>query len=226
MIFLRENLAFRGGTAIHKLYLNPTPRYSEDIDLVQIKEGAIGDILDRIDKVIDFFEEKRKVKQKKSNNTIVYRFTSEYEEIPLKLKIEINCKEHFSVLDWKKFPFEVKNEWFSGKADITTYNLNELLGTKLRALYQRKKGRDLFDLYYAHQNAEIDYDEIIHCYNEYMKFVVEKPPTKKQFLLNLEEKQKNLNFSGDMEGLIRLGLDYNQEEAFEWLKNELIVHVK
>lgn len=34
--FLRENLAFRGGTALHKLYLSPQPRYSEDIDLVQI----------------------------------------------------------------------------------------------------------------------------------------------------------------------------------------------
>jgi len=35
--FLAENLAFRGGTALHKLYLQPQPRYSEDIDLVQIK---------------------------------------------------------------------------------------------------------------------------------------------------------------------------------------------
>lgn len=31
--FLRGNLTFRGGTALHKLYLNPAPRYSEDIDL-------------------------------------------------------------------------------------------------------------------------------------------------------------------------------------------------
>ncbi|MBZ0242481.1 MAG: nucleotidyl transferase AbiEii/AbiGii toxin family protein, partial [Bacteroidales bacterium] len=28
--FLRENLAFRGGTALHKLYLTPASRYSED----------------------------------------------------------------------------------------------------------------------------------------------------------------------------------------------------
>jgi predicted nucleotidyltransferase component of viral defense system len=35
--FLAENLAFRGGTALHKLYLQPQPRYSEDIDLVQKK---------------------------------------------------------------------------------------------------------------------------------------------------------------------------------------------
>ncbi|MEZ4968447.1 MAG: nucleotidyl transferase AbiEii/AbiGii toxin family protein [Flavobacteriaceae bacterium] len=42
--FLRENLAFRGGTALHKLYLHPAPRYSEDIDLVQIKE-ALSNLL-------------------------------------------------------------------------------------------------------------------------------------------------------------------------------------
>ena len=31
--FLADSFAFRGGTALHKLYLHPQPRYSEDIDL-------------------------------------------------------------------------------------------------------------------------------------------------------------------------------------------------
>src|SRR6056297_2998546 len=204
--FLKENLAFRGGTALHKLYLHPAPRYSEDIDLVQITEGAIGDIIDKLDQVIDFFEIKKKVKQKANNNTIVYRFTSEHEEIPLKLKIEINCREHFNVLDLNKIDHKIENDWFSGKAEIVTYQLNELLGTKLRALYQRKKGRDLFDLYYANQNAELDLDQIITCYNEYMSFVVEKPPSKKEFLANIELKEKDPVFLGDMEALLRNGL--------------------
>jgi hypothetical protein len=39
--FLASQLAFRGGTALHKLYLSPQPRYSEDIDLVQITPGPI-----------------------------------------------------------------------------------------------------------------------------------------------------------------------------------------
>ena len=39
--FLASQLAFRGGTALHKLYLQPQPRYSEDIDLVQITPGPI-----------------------------------------------------------------------------------------------------------------------------------------------------------------------------------------
>lgn len=46
--FLREYLAFRGGTALHKLYLKPAPRYSEDIDLVQIKAGPVKPIMRRI----------------------------------------------------------------------------------------------------------------------------------------------------------------------------------
>ena len=70
----------------------------------------------------------------------LYRFTSENEEIRMRLKIEISCKEHFNVLGWMDFPFKIKNEWFSGETQIRTYNLNKLLGTKWRALYQRSKG--------------------------------------------------------------------------------------
>ncbi len=214
--FLKENLAFRGGTALHKLYLHPAPRYSEDIDLVQIKEGPIKPILKRLDEVIDFFEEERVVKVKANNNTILYRFTSET-STRLRLKIEINCREHFNLFDWEPFPFKVESEWFKEESEITTYKLEELLGTKLRALYQRKKGRDLFDLYYAHQHAEVDWDQVLHCYEEYMKFVEGKPPTAKQFMLNLEEKKTSDLFLGDMEGLLRTGIKYDQYAAFEWI---------
>lgn len=194
----------------------------EDIDLVQIKEGPIKPILKRIDKVITFFEEERVIKVKANNNTILYRFNSEYfPDTRLRLKLEINCREHFNLLGRNAFPFSLESEWFSGICNITTYPLDELLGTKLRALYQRKKGRDLFDLYYANQHAKLDYDRIIHCYNEYMKFVVGKPPTQKEFLLNMEQKKKSAHFSGDMEGLLNPNLKYNQEEAFEWLEQSL-----
>ncbi len=46
--FIRERLAFRGGTALHKLYLAPAARYSEDIDLVQRRPEGIGPTFDRI----------------------------------------------------------------------------------------------------------------------------------------------------------------------------------
>lgn len=222
--FINETLAFRGGTALHKLYLNPSPRYSEDIDLVQIKPGPIKPIMKRIGELLDYFKEDRITKQKRSNNTIIYRFNSSYfAEERLRLKIEINCREHFSILGWKKFPFVMKNEWFSGQAEITTYELDELLGTKLRALYQRKKGRDLFDLFYAQHKTKIDYNKILRCYYRYIEFSTgKKPPTRKQFIRNMEEKMSDPEFKGDMEGLLRQGIDYNQNKAFEWLFENII----
>lgn len=66
--------------------------------------------------------------------------------VQIRLKVEINCFEHFNVLGLTKIPLKVENSWFTGEAELTTYHFEELLGTKLRALYQRKKGRDLFDL--------------------------------------------------------------------------------
>jgi len=224
--FLRENLAFRGGTALHKLYLNPAARYSEDIDLVQIKPGPIKPIMERIGEVVTFFEEKRVTQVRGHGAKALYRFTSEYEEIRMRLKLEINCKEHFNVLDWVDFPFEVASEWFSGKAEIRTYNINELLGTKLRALYQRSKGRDLFDLDYSRRNNDLNIEQIINCFKEYTSFATgKKPPSKKEFLLNIEEKENSAEFIGDMEALLRPEVKYNQSEAFSWLKTELIERI-
>lgn len=68
---------FRGGTAFHKLYLKPQARYSENIDLVQIKEESIGPILDRLRENLLFLGDKPKREQSKHNNTLFYRFESE-----------------------------------------------------------------------------------------------------------------------------------------------------
>jgi predicted nucleotidyltransferase component of viral defense system len=45
---IKNNLAFRGGTALHKLYVQPAARYSEDIDLVQIAAAPIGEMINEI----------------------------------------------------------------------------------------------------------------------------------------------------------------------------------
>ncbi|MYH43579.1 MAG: nucleotidyl transferase AbiEii/AbiGii toxin family protein [Acidimicrobiaceae bacterium] len=45
--------------------------------------------------------------------------------------------------------FAVDSPWFSGSAGVATYALEELAATKIRALFQRRKGRDLFDLWLA-----------------------------------------------------------------------------
>jgi len=50
---ISESVAFRGGTALHKLYFTPPGRYSEDIDLVQRHAEPIGALVDEIRAVLD-----------------------------------------------------------------------------------------------------------------------------------------------------------------------------
>jgi predicted nucleotidyltransferase component of viral defense system len=220
---LRESLAFRGGTALHKLYLQPQIRYSEDIDLVQIRPGPINPILKRIRERLSFMGSKRTVKQHIHNNTIVYRFETEIQPIiNMRLKIEINTREHFDVLGMKLIPYQVKNGWFSGECNLNCYELEELLGTKLRALYQRRKGRDLFDIYWALSNHKIDEEKVIRCYKTYMKHSVKQPPTQKQFLANIEEKMTDIEFTQDIHIILKQGVDYNNETAWSLVKEKLI----
>lgn len=223
---IRTSLAFRGGTALHKLFLKPQARYSEDIDLVQISDGAIGPVLKRIREKLNFLGTKRRVNQKEHNNTIIYRFDSEIPPvINMRLKIEINCREHFNVLGLKEIPLRVKNSWFSGDCVIQSYEIEELLGTKLRALYQRKKGRDLFDLYWAFANHTVDSDKLIACYKQYMSSSVDQPPTQKLFLINMEEKMADKEFTDDIHVILRPGIEYTNEKAYEIVKTELLERI-
>lgn len=213
--FLSEELAFRGGTALNKLYLLPQPRYSEDIDLVQIKPAPIKPIIVAIQKVLSYLG-KCSVEQKRNNNTLKFRIDSEIPPIQkIRLKIEINCREHFSVLPLEKVLFSVENQWFSDSAELITYNLNELVGTKLRALYQRRKGRDLFDLYRALKSGLINPDVSIECYKRYISTPPNVIPTQKEFFKNLEDKMKEEDFLTDTTLLLRPEEDFSPEEAFE-----------
>ena len=49
-----------------------------------------------------------------------------------------------------------------------------------------------------------------------------KLPTRKQFLLNIEEKQNDQNFTGDIEALLRKEIKYDIDKAFAWLKDNII----
>jgi predicted nucleotidyltransferase component of viral defense system len=223
--YIASHLAFRGGTTLHKLYLQPQQRYSEDIDLVQITAEPISETISRIRKVLSFLGEP-KVKQKAHNNTLIFRFNSEIPPVvPLRLKVEINCREHFTVLGLTQHDFNVNNQWFSDSCKITTYHLDELLGTKLRALYQRRKGRDLFDLRRGISTQIINIENIIRCYREYIGFVVDNPPSQKEYLQNMELKMQDEEFLNDTNLLLRSNEIYNPHESWDLVKNQLILRL-
>jgi hypothetical protein len=136
--------------------------------------------------------------------------------------VEVNCREHFSVLGYRDSPFSIDTRWFNSSAKIQTYKLEELLGTKLRGLYQRKKGRDLYDLYKAFILSNPNPDDILTCYASYLSFNKTKSPTKKQFVNNLKEKLLDKVFIGDTASLLRPGEEYVPEEAFDIVRKNLL----
>lgn len=223
--FLQQELAFRGGTALHKIYLRPQPRYSEDIDLVQIHAGGIKPIMDHLRDALSFLGEP-KTKCTPMSNKLIFRVEPEDSAIStIRIKLEINCREHFHVFPWNPITYEVKSSWFSGKCVITTYQLDELLGTKLRALYQRRKGRDLFDLYTALQHGVYNRESILTSFCRYMKASAGSIPSRKEFILNMEEKMQSPDFLADTVPILLPGISYDPKQAFETVQETLIVHI-
>lgn len=219
---IAEALAFRGGTALYKLHLVPAARYSEDIDLVQTRPGGIGEVLDAIHDALDPWLGKPKWKQTEGRVTLSYRFESE--EVPpigLKLKIEINSREHFSVYGLKNHPFEVRSGWFKGAADLRTFELDELLGTKLRALYQRKKGRDLFDLSLALQRPDVSPGRVAEVFTKYMEADGSKV-TRAMFEQNLARKRDDPTFTADLAPLLAAGQTWDPSAALDRVSEALV----
>jgi hypothetical protein len=68
----------------------------------------------------------------------------------------------------KPYPFEVDNDWYQGKTEIVSFEPEELLGTKLRALLQRRKNRDLFDLHQGFRHLDLNPDKIVACFEYYL----------------------------------------------------------
>ena len=167
---LSKTLVFRGGTALHKLYLKPAYRYSEDIDLVQIEPGPIGPVFDAIRELLTPWLGEPKRKQGKDIVTLTFTTESEIPPVEsLRLKIEINAREHFHAMDLEEMPYGVSSNWFQAQCRIRTYCLEELLGTKMRALYQRRKGRDLYDLWLGLEIGQADPGGIVQCFQKYMQ---------------------------------------------------------
>lgn len=195
---------------------------SEDIDLVQVNAEPIKETYDRIRDALAFLGEP-KVKQKKHNNTLIFRVESEIPPVvPIHLKVEINCKEHFHVLPMQEIPFSVSNKWYNGECKVLTYQLDELAGTKLRALYQRRKGRDLYDLYKVLATTDVNTDNVLTCYQKYMDFVVDHIPTYKEFILNMENKMLDDEFLGDTRQLLRPDEDFDPQQGYELVRSMLI----
>jgi len=219
---LSKALLLRGGTALHKLLVKSPYRYSEDIDLVQVTAGPIGPVMSAIRARLDPLLGKPRRENNPDNVTLRYRMESEIAPVaPLRLKIEINTREHFNVFDPAVRAFAVESPWFRGTAQVRTYALDELLGTKLRALYQRRKGRDLFDLWLGLGAMGAEPKRVVAAFRKYLESEGTKI-TRRQFELNLEAKMASPQFDQDLRPLLAASVRYDAAKAARIVTEKLL----
>ena len=222
---LAEHLAFRGGTALHKLFLAPAARYSEDIDLVQVKAGPIGPAMNGIRSHLDGWLGAPSWKQGHGRVTLYYRFEGEGQPgVRRKVKIEINTREHTPCMELTRVDFAVHNLWFDGAAEVPTFALAELLGTKLRALYQRKRGRDLFDLWEAGRRTSLDPAAVVRCMLHYLA-EEGRTVSRAEFEINLEAKRRDALYRRDMGPLLATGHAWDFDAALAYVLETFVARL-
>jgi hypothetical protein len=213
----------RGGTVLHKVHLAPAARYSEDIDRVLVGDRPPDHVEKALNRVLHPLLGKPRTNMWAKVVLAVRNWTMPSEILRLewfyrptfspqeeaKLKIEVNCTERrpfYDVMDLVYAP--------AGTDEIVlkSYDIDEMLGTKMRALLQREQGRDLFDLWWAlhlsgqgHARHAANPARVVAAFNHYMEregSVVRR----EQFRDLLDQKLTLRKFRHDMDAMLRLGL--------------------
>lgn len=216
--YLGNELMFRGGTCLHKLHLNPALRYSEDLDYVRRSEGGIGVLVDAVRAIAD--------RLGMSVTTNIRSFPKVRLRAPftsgsgtMSVKIEVNTYERSPVRGLVQVPYTVGSQWYQGSADVQTFAIAELVATKIRALFQRSKGRDLFDLWLALTELAVPPADIIECFAPYR-------PDKYTAALaeqNLRAKLADLSFRHDLDQLVSTRqFEYDIDSAAELVIDQLL----
>ena len=191
-----------------------------------MQAGAIGPVMDAVHQALDSWMGIPRRVQKEGNVTLTYRVSSEIAPVvPLRLKIEINTREHFTVLGLREQTFAIESRWFTGQSGVCTFAIEELLGTKLRALYQRRKGRDLFELWLGLTQGGANPGVIVEVFQKYMA-AEGNSISRVEFEGNLIQKLKHSAFMSDLPPLLRPGIEYDAVVAHLLIQRELLVRLR
>jgi len=236
--FLSGQLAMRGGTLLHKVHLAPAARYSEDIDLVVVGARPEDHIRRALRRVLgpvlgqprhSAWEWVKLAVRNAVRPSKVLRMTYAVPSVvepgeELGIVVEANVTErtpHRPIAEMR-FGFPFRSERI--ETAVRGYEINEMLGTKMRALFQRRRGRDLFDLYRAMTMAGVGFEAsaVIDSFRHYL----EKEDTRAsrtEFSSLLDDYLVDPGFLSDMDDLLRQGIDYDPLEAGEAVQRTLLV---
>jgi len=235
--FLSAQIAMRGGTLLHKVHLAPASRYSEDIDLVIVGTLPEQHIRSAIRRVLtDVLGKPKKsvwgtLKLALRNSvkpSRVLRMTYSISSIiepgrMLDIVVEGNVTERKPHLAVVEMPFSLPFRDKTVGTRIKGYDIHEMLGTKMRAMFQRKRGRDLFDLYWALAKSAktVKAPAIIESFQHYMR---QEGTTagRAEFVGILEGHLQDRGFCSDMKPLLRAGIEYDPQAAGVFIRTNLL----
>ncbi len=244
---LGEHLAMRGGTVLHKAHLAPAARYSEDIDLVLVKAmdtetldrhlrhvltPVLGQPADSL--IADAWLAIRNVLRPSRILRTAYRFVPVGLRREETIKVEVNLNESASLyplVDVGMDTLDDEGEHF--RTQVRSYDIDEMLGTKTRALMQREQGRDLFDLFHAWQLSEAGttpYPVNGAKAMEAFAWYLEKEGThmgNNEASALLDARLRKASFRRDMDTLLRPGLPkFDVDEGAAVVRDAYLRHLK
>lgn len=217
---LADEFVMRGGTCLHKLHLPEPYRYSEDLDYVRRTRTGVGPYLDTLRELADDVGlEVQSVEQKRTFVHVI--LDAEPTTLPgrIRIKIETNIAETEFFQEPIAIEHAVDSRWWQGEARVPTFALPEMMATKLRALYQRSKGRDLFDLWLVLTTEHPDPGSIVAGLRHYMGDTVF---AYRDLAVNLRDKLEDADFRSDLDPLVLAVPDgYTVDRAADLVMEQL-----
>lgn len=211
--FLKDRLLLKGGTAINKVYLKSLSRFSVDLDFNQIgsREEVLRNVRQIRETLVQIAKEqdqsyKITFDRRYEQTTIHVKYTSITGQQPIQpIKIEISHVERFPIMKTESKELTLYDS--ESSTAIGTYKIEELLATKLRALYDRMKGRDLYDL--ASSFRLIEDKTVLRKMFLYYFYRDRKVFNSKIFF----EKVSGSSYEDDVRGFIKPDIRFNLEDA-------------
>ncbi len=178
---LRDELAFKGGTAIKKVYY-PEYRFSEDHDFSLVKTLSNSQIQDVFERACGLLMDLagiqytiKKYEEPASHTLTIYiNYVGPLQAVSSERTFKVDITKDEKIVcplrknKLKTFYSDLKNS----RTKLYVYSMEEILVEKLCALASeyRKEPRDLFDVYFIFENASLDIDKVKDALLEKAKY--------------------------------------------------------
>jgi predicted nucleotidyltransferase component of viral defense system len=167
--FLKNNLVFKGGTALKKFYFQDY-RFSEDLDFTLVDSSITAEeIIDKFKQAFLYIKQKSNISLEIKDDELSkhgdLRFFIDYIG-PLRggigsrdVKVDITYNE-IIINEIQSLPmFNEYDDLMNIETVLKVYSLKEVFIEKLCALIDRTQPRDLYDLWYLLENQNIVIEE-------------------------------------------------------------------